>query len=39
MDRRDVESGIHRAWVVVQELGLDETYSNGAPLGVNERLS
>jgi hypothetical protein len=38
MDRRDVQSGIIRAWNVVDSLALGETISSPVPLPVNEEF-
>jgi hypothetical protein len=38
MNRKDVQNGIIRSWNVVNELGLGETISTPAPLGINEEF-
>src|SRR6266436_2332379 len=38
MERRDVQNGINRSWKIVDLLDLGETFSNGAPLEINEEF-
>jgi hypothetical protein len=38
MERRDVQESIYRSWEMVSLMNLGETFSNGAPLGVNEEF-
>ena len=36
MERREVQNSIYRSWQIVDLMELGETFSNGAPLDVNE---
>jgi hypothetical protein len=38
VNRQSVQSGIHRAWDVINSAGLAETFSNPAPLPVSEEF-
>jgi hypothetical protein len=38
MERREVQNSIFRSWKIVDRMEIGETFSNGAPLPVNEEF-